>query len=44
MKQFVKTVSLILTLVLCLSLLAGCVENISTQTENPTVEETPSIF
>ena len=44
MKQFVKTVSLILTFVLCLSLLTSCVEDISTQTENPRVEETPSIF
>ena len=44
MKQFVKTVSLILTLILCLSLLASRVEDISTQTENPKVEETPSIF
>ena len=44
MKQFAKNVSLILTLTLCLSLLAGCVGDSSVLTDNPKVEDTPSVF
>ena len=44
MKQFAKTALSLLTLVLLLTILTGCAEIDTTQTENPKVEPTPSIF